>query len=198
MQGIWYGDRRDRVKWGALLHLADTREISCIVQVAYFRHGPDPMLQTQEGEVPLPTEVWDHFSDLRHIERLGEATGKSILVLDQPFDPAHRREYVATVAAKLNQLESSKIVFVDPDTGIEPGNASPEHVTRQDISEIWTTLSAGDLLAIYQHADRTTTWRDDRARKMAAACDNTSVQEIMGTGTASDVAMLWCHKDGSA
>jgi len=91
--------------------------------------------------VPLPKEVWDHFSDLRHIEHLGEATGNSILVLDQPFDPAHRREYVATVAAKLKQLESPKFVFVDPDTGIEPGNAKPEHVTRQDISEIWAALS---------------------------------------------------------
>jgi hypothetical protein len=194
MRGIWYGDRRDRVKWGALLHLADTRAISCIVQVAYFRHSPGPMLQTQEGEVSLSVAVWKHFSDLAYIKRLGEATGKNIVVLDQPFDPARRREYVATVVAELREVERPMIVFLDPDTGIEPARAEPEHVTRQDIGEIWAALLPGDILAVYQHADRTTTWRDDRGQKMAAACDNTPVQAILGTGVASDVAMLWCRK----
>lgn len=199
MQGIWYGDRRDRVKWGALVHLADTTAISRIVQVAYFRHGPDPVLQTQEGEVSLPAAVWNHFSDLGHIKRLGEATGKSIVVLRQPFDPVRRREYVTAVVAELKkEVESPMIVFLDPDTGIEPGRAEPEHVTRQDIGEIWAALSPGDILAVYQHADRTTRWRDDRGQKMAAACDNTPVQAIVGSGVASDVAMLWCRKGSPA
>lgn len=37
MQAIWYGDRRDRVKWGALLYLAKRHGIRQIIQVAYFR-----------------------------------------------------------------------------------------------------------------------------------------------------------------
>jgi hypothetical protein len=194
MQGIWYGDRRDRVKWGALVHLAQTRVISHIVQVAYFRHGPDPVLQTQEGEVPLPAAVWNHFSDLQHIKRLGQAIEKSIVVLGQLFDPVHRREYVETVVAELKEVESPRIVFLDPDTGIDPGSAEAAHVTGQDIEEIWAVLTPGDILAVYQHSDRTATWRNDRRRKMAAACDNTSVQEIVGPGVAKDVAMLWCQK----
>jgi hypothetical protein len=194
MQGLWYGDRRDRVKWGALIHLAKTKGIRYIVQVAYFRHGAEPILQTEEGEVPLPIEVWNHFSDLRHIERLGDVTGKTITVLDQPFDPDIRHKYIGLIVSKLKEIESPKIVFLDPDTGIEPENSRPEHVIKQDIREIWAALSEGDFLVVYQHADRTKTWRDDRGQKMSVACDNVPVKIILGTGIASDVAMLWCRK----
>lgn len=194
MQGLWYGDRRDRVKWGALIHLAKPGRIRTIVQVAYFRHGAEPMLQTDEGDVPLPIEVWNHFSDLRHIERLGDVTGKTIIVLDQPFDPVTRHKYIGLIVSKLKEIESPKIVFLDPDTGIEPKNAKPEHVTKQDIREIWAVLSDGDFLVIYQHADRTKTWRNDRRQQMSVACDNVPVNTLLGTGIASDVAMLWCHK----
>ena len=64
MQGVWYGDRRDRVKWGALLHLVKTRSIPRIVQVSYYRDGADRMLETPEGRVPVLPAVWGHFSDL--------------------------------------------------------------------------------------------------------------------------------------
>ncbi len=197
MQGIWYGDRRDRVKWGALLHLANSRAIPRIVQVAYYRDGPAPMLQTEEREIPLLAEVWDHFSDLRHIGRLGDKAGKEIIVLDQPYDPARRREYIAAVLADLKKIEPPRIVFLDPDTGIEPASAKPEHATRLDIAQVWADLVTQDVLAIYQHADRTKTWRDDRARTMADACEKASVRAIVGTGVASDVAVLWCSKDAA-
>ena len=194
MQGLWYGDRRDRVKWGALLQLTQTRKISCVVQVAYFRHGEDPVLQTPEGDVTLPAVVWNHFSNLRHIERLGEAAEIEILVLAQPFDPRQRRRYVADVVARLCTVETPKIVFLDPDTGMAPSTSGPQHVTQADAAEIWGALSVGDLLVVYQHGDRTTTWRDDRASSLSAACSGAPVQVIAGKGVASDVAMLWCEK----
>ena len=137
MQGLWYGDRRDRVKWGALIHLAKTKGIHYIVQVAYFRHGAEPILQTEEGEVPLPFEVWNHFSDLRHIERLGEATGLEIIVLDQTFDPAKRPDYIGKIIHKVNAIKSRKIVFLDPDTGIAPSKWKAEHITTNDLQKIW-------------------------------------------------------------
>jgi hypothetical protein len=197
VQGLWYGDRRDRVKWGALLYLAQARGIPRIVQVAYYRHGDDPVLQTPEGEMPLLRAVWNHFSDLRHIDRLGQVTGTSIIVFDEPFDPRQRRAYVAEVVRRLKTVESPKIVFLDPDTGIEPGKAGPEHVTGADVAEIWATLLVSDVLVVYQHADRTITWREDRAVTMAQACCGAPIKRIVGKGVASDVAMLYCEK-GSA
>jgi hypothetical protein len=94
MQGLWYGDKRDRVKWGALVYLAREKKISCIVQVAYFRHGPDLMLQIEEKEVPLPEEVWNHFSDLKHIKRLEDKKNLEIIILDQIFCTDKRTDYI--------------------------------------------------------------------------------------------------------
>lgn len=199
MQGLWYGDRRDRVKWGALVHLANTKGVRCIVQIAYFRHGTDLKLQTEKGEVELPTQVWNHFSNLRHIERLGEATGLKIIVLDQSFEPNKRRDYINRIVLHLEQINEEikgrKIIFLDPDTGIAPGKkGKPEHVNTQDIKDIWGALSVGDLFVVYQHANRTKNWVPGRKEKMSSACAGMAIKTITGKGIASDVAMLWCCK----
>jgi hypothetical protein len=199
MQGLWYGDKRDRVKWGALVYLAKEQEISCIVQVAYFRHGPDLKLQINEfgveREVELPQEVWDHFSDLRHIERLGKATNLKIIVLDQEFKQKIRPNYISDIVTDLANIKCRKIVFLDPNTGIEPKNRKPEHVAIEDIQTIWKALSVNDLLVIYQHSDRTLNWLPDREKTMCSACGGVDIKTITGKGIASDVAMLWCLKD---
>lgn len=194
MQGLWYGDRRDRVKWGALIHLAKTRAIPSIVQVAYYRDESDRRLETFEGPVPLPEGVWEHFSNLRHIERLAQATSMSIVVLDDVFEPTHRLEYIAAVVQKLKATPRPMIVFLDPDTGIEPGTADSVHVTKTDLAEVWAVLSAKDILAVYQHADRTNTWQQDRTRKMVEACGGAEVSAITGVSMAADIAVLWCQK----
>jgi hypothetical protein len=200
MQGLWYGDRRDRVKWGALIHLSNTKGIRCIVQVAYFRHGTELKLQTEEREVPLPIQVWDHFSNLKHIERLGKATGLKIIVLDQYFEPIKRRDYINMIVSHIEEINKEikgrKIIFLDPDTGIEPAKSSgPEHVTKQDMEDIWEkAISQGDILIVYQHADRTKRWLLDRKNTMSSTCENTPVEIILGKDIASDVAMLWCCK----
>ena len=202
MQGLWYGDRRDRVKWGALIHLANTKGIRCIIQVAYFRHETDLKLQTEEGEVDLPFQVWNHFSNLRHIERLGEATGLKIIVLDQLFNPAKRHDYINMIGFHLEEINKEikgrKIIFLDPDTGIEPKNSKHKHVTIKELRKIWKALAKDDLLEVYQHSDRTKEWRieqlNKQKEKMKSACDNVCVNHILGKDIASDVAMLWCYK----
>jgi hypothetical protein len=201
MQGLWYGDKRDRVKWGALVHLANTKGIRCIVQVAYFRHGTNLKLQINEcdveREVDLHQEVWDHFSDLRHIERLGGATGLEIIVLDKTFDPAKRPDYIGKIIYKVNEIKSRKIVFLDPDTGIAPRKGKAEHITTNDLQKIWGALLAGDLLVIYQHAAFAENWLNDQKKKMSVVCDNVCVKHILGKGIAQDMAMLWCLKDSA-
>lgn len=166
MKGLWYGDRRDRVKWGALVHLARCHKIQCIIQVAYFRQGELPKLETNGREFDLPHEVWSHFSDLDHIMRLGEACHLSIHVFDTEFETRRRKEYVSALACYLRGVQSPRIVFLDPDTGF---GTKAEHVTRDDASQIRSSLRSGDLLVLYQHADRTKTWRENRAAAFAAA-----------------------------
>lgn len=108
--------------------------------------------------------------------------------------PSQRRAYIAGIVGRLRKLKNEKIVFLDPDTGIEPGDAGPEHVTKADAAEVWSALGPGDLLVIYQHADRTTWWREGRAKTMSSAYGDAPVYVIVGKGVASDVAMLYCVK----
>jgi hypothetical protein len=71
MRDIWYGDRRDRVKWSALVHLARAQQLSKIIQVAFYRVGKEHRLEVDESYVAVPQEVWDHFS-LGKIQGLAE------------------------------------------------------------------------------------------------------------------------------
>ena len=54
MQPIWNGDRRDRVKWGAICHLSDKHRIRDIVWVVFKRDETEPtsayMRRTQPSE----------------------------------------------------------------------------------------------------------------------------------------------------
>ncbi len=37
MRNQWYGDKRDLIKWGVLVHLVKDRKLKKILQVAYFK-----------------------------------------------------------------------------------------------------------------------------------------------------------------
>lgn len=196
MKDLWYGDRRERVKWGGLIYLAKTYKIPRILQIAYLRASGLMELRIEGEETPLPwqPEVWKHFSDLQGIHRLGEAVGVDIRVLDNIFNPVTRTEYVKTAVAELETAPRPLIVFLDPDTGISPTEkARPEHVACEDLKMIWAALEAGDVLAVYQHADRTVNWIDSR-RNLLNGCLGAISQVISGKEIAGDVALLWCRK----
>jgi|SRR5208337_1451369 len=198
MQGLWYGDRRDRVKWGALVYLARLHDCPCIVQVAYYREGEDPFLKSEEDCFRVDRAVWKHFSDLRHIERLGKSVGMQIDVIDRLFDPEARNEYVAQSISDMRHINGRKLVFLDPDTGIQPRTSKPAHVSKLDIQSFWRAIREGDILAVYQHADRSNNWVDSRRTTFSEACGGISVRHIDGRGVAADVAILWAKKDGAA
>ena len=196
MRGLWYGDRRDRVKWGGLIHLAKIYKIPRVLQIAYLRDsGKMELIIGDAKETPrLQEEVWKHFSDLKSIRSLGDAVGVDIRVRDAIFDPAKRAEYVEDTVAELKAIPRPLIVFLDPDTGISPTErASPEHVAWSDLERIWRALENDDVLVVYQHADRRSGWTESRRNllsdRIAAPC-----QMITGKEIAGDVTLLWCQK----
>lgn len=198
MRGIWYGDRRDRVKWGGLFYLADRFEVSTIIQIAMLRNTVEPVVDTDQGERPIHRAVWRHFSDLRRITEIGSALGRSVHVIDRPFVPSERSSYFDSVVDELTSLPSSRIAFLDPDTGIGRSGAGPEHVRVDELSRVWQVLDPGDVLAVYQHADRTTGWIAARSQLLRTACYDTQVRVIQRRKVAGDVALLWCHKELAA
>lgn len=89
MRDWWYGDKRDIVKWGAIVVLAKQHDIHRVMQVALYR--PDPpkyklsFNDTTEPEF-LRGEVIRHFRDLDDIHRLGKKVGLRIYVHKDIFN----------------------------------------------------------------------------------------------------------------
>jgi len=94
------------------------------------------------------------------------------------------------VIGRLQAIEGSKTVLLDPDVGIAPANAGAEHVTENDVMAIWETLSSGDWLVVYQHASRTKQWLSYAVERLSRICSGKEVTVFSSRQIAWDVAFL--------
>jgi len=197
MRDQWYADHRDLVKWATLLHVAQTHGIGTIVQVACYR--PDAFAQHKlsvDGmEVDIPGAVWEHFRNVHAIQRLTERTGIAIQVLDDLYCQP-RNAYYTRIARRIAEpREHPWVVFLDPDTGIEPGNASLNHVLEAEVDQVFEAMLLGDMLVFYQHARHTSTWQDDTKAQFARAIKRADgIQVYTGPSLAGDVAFFTVMK----
>jgi len=157
----WYGDKRDVVKWGAILILAREKSIHTVLQVALYRPDRLNYHLTIDGTTKLiPVEVIRHFRDIDQIQRLAAKAKVRIDIHKDLFQwrsefrtrEDFRKAYFNEVASKIKEYRDAVIVFLDPDTGIAPNAYSYEHVTPQEIQTILRAMKPGDVLLFYQHA----------------------------------------------
>ncbi len=166
MQDQWYGDNRDLVQWGTLLELARQYQAKHILQVLYYR--PNEWNRTERRhewerieihkekfevkKVDIAKEILPHFRDVGLIRNLKPSV--PIEVLDEQFTWRGRRLYQNSVIDAIGARRSPPgIVFLDPDTGLEPpyGKCSAQHVLETELKAIWDALNVGDVLVFYQH-----------------------------------------------
>jgi hypothetical protein len=146
MKDEWYGDNRDLVKW--VLELARRFDASCIIQVLYRRPSEWGRLEIDGEQVQLPPAVVQHFRNPTNISAI--QAGFRLEVVTDPF--GNREEYLQTVLKRLKDDSGKpRIVFLDPDTGLESRNPGPEHVLESELATIWREMSPGDVLVIYHH-----------------------------------------------
>jgi hypothetical protein len=148
MRDVWYADNRDLVKWGVLVELAARHEMRHILQVLYYRPTQWPDIEIEGQRVPLPDSVRNHFRLVTSVRSL--RCPPKVEVIEDPF--VDRSSYLNIVQERIRRrAESPGIVFLDPDTGLEPASPGPEHVLRSELADIWRALPMGDLLVFYQH-----------------------------------------------
>jgi hypothetical protein len=188
MKDKWYGDRRDLLKWGTLLHLAAS-DGATILQVAFARSDPAETVERNGEAVPLYPTIWQHFRDLSGVRRLGEHAGIAIDIVDDQFDHRARENYVVNVLARLEAAKRPVVVLLDPDTGLSRGVARAAHVAPGEVRNIWDALKPGDWLVLYQHALRKKNWRSVKRGEFAAACGDAHV-DIFTARWAKDVVLL--------
>ncbi len=199
MRDKWYSDNRDIVKWGVLLRLAELHNMATILQVAYHRPTSWDGVEIDGRAYPLPLEVVDHFRNIKNIETLKSA---HVMVLDAPcYDRARYLECILMAIQKLPKEPA--IVFLDPDTGLEPaGKAGLQHVLKAELPQIWHALRHGDLLAFYQHQTNMAgrPWVEEKKTQFekAIGLEPGGSKLAQGKEIARDVAFFFCHRLDSA
>jgi hypothetical protein len=148
MRDIWYADNRDLVKWSVLVELAARHGARHILQVLYYRPTQWADLEIDDQQVPLPASVLRHFRQATAICSL-QSSARVEVIQDRFVD---RTAYLAIVQQRIRaRTELPGIVFLDPDTGLEPGTAGLEHVLTPELAAIWDVMPQGDVLVFYQH-----------------------------------------------
>jgi hypothetical protein len=209
----WYGDKRDLVKWGVLLRLAIRYGAGRIIQVAYYRpeSTPPEPIEIEGRKFPMPKAVCKHFRNVMDITRLSSPKLR-IDVVKSEWTAGGRASgaYMKEVAAALAQLpaDSPCIVFLDPDTGLEPPtnkhkppNSNPklEYVLESELAQIWKALRPKDLLVFYQHkpllAPAKGAWWELKQRQFERALGLSQKEAKMARGeAATDVVFFLAPK----
>lgn len=148
MRDQWYGDNRDLVKWGVLLELARRYHARHILQVLYRRSTIWGQLEIDGEMVTMPDAVVEHF------RRTGAVSAMRcpvrVEVISEEF--GNRTDYLGIILERIqSRTDFPGIVFLDPDTGLEPRVARPEHVLESELAQIWNGMRTCDVLVLYQH-----------------------------------------------
>jgi hypothetical protein len=195
VRDTWYADNRDLIKWGVLLRLAAMFEAVRIIQLAFYRPSEFGQLLIDGQECDIPEEVIAHFRNLRTIGSLGSKVRVTV------FDPllqdraAHQQAALALLPAF---GQERCIVFLDPDTGLEPRTPSLDHVLALEARAIWDVMKSGDVFALYQHQTNRAgqPWIEPKRAQLAEAL-GVPIQALnigSGPGIAQDVVVFYTQK----
>jgi len=194
MQDQWYGDKRDLVKWGTLLQLAHRHQVKRVLQVLYYRSNTWNPIEIDGESVPIPDEVIQHFRDTKSICTLNSSV--PVEVLSEAF--SDRGQYLKYVIGEIQGRKAiKKIVFLDPDTGLEPrgGHANWKHVLEDELEMIWNSLSRGDVLVFYQHQPHIPDWINAKKRQFAETIRTPDAKRAYAPLIAPDVVFFFAQRE---
>ena len=195
MKDEWYGDKRDLVKWGVLVELAEWFDAERILQVLYHRPSKWAQLDIDGEQIPLPAAVLKHFRNAAAISTI-QARARVEVITDS-F--GNRDQYLQTVLQRLKADRGKPcVVFLDPDTGLESRNPGPEHVLESELATIWREMSGGSVLVFYQHQTNRngTPWVESKKAQFEAALELKpgSARVARAPKIARDVALFFLQK----
>jgi hypothetical protein len=195
MQDKWYSDNRDILKWSVLLTIGEQNKAKRILQIAYYRPSTFPQIEVDKKKYQIPDQVIAHFRDVRSVNKL--ASTIHINVFDNLFD--NRAEYLEAVKNYIKSFEQEKcVLFLDPDTGLQPNNLKPEHVSNTEVKAIWAATKIGDTFAFYQHQTNRNgqEWIEPKRIQLAGALGVATniVKVAKSNALARDVVLIFAAK----
>jgi|SRR5271157_8754 len=195
MKDAWYADKRDLIKWGVLFRLAERYEAVRIIQLAYYRPSTYGQLEIDGQAYEIPEEVSAHFRNLRMVGSI--ASKVRVTVFDPIFQD--RISHQQAVISLLPAFAAERcIVFLDPDTGLEPQNPTFDHVLGSEAGAIWAAMKKGDIFSFYQHQTNRARqpWIEPKRDQLAAALGitPTEIKTASGPAIAQDVVLFFTQK----
>ena len=196
VRDVWYADNCDLVKWGVLFTLASTLKADRVLHLAFYRPGEFGGLVIDGQEHNIPDEVVAHFRNLRTIGSIGSKVRVTV------FDPLFqdRVAHLGAVLALLPAFAQERcIVFLDPDTGLEPRTPSLDHVLCSEARAIWDAMKVGDVFAFYQHQTNRAgqPWIEPKRIQLADALGVSAgaIKTASGPKIAEDVVFYYAQED---
>jgi hypothetical protein len=196
MRDQWYGDNRDLVKWGVLLELVRRHRVRHVLQILYYRSNTWGQMEIDGEQVELPAAVTQHFRNTKSVSAI--QCSVPVDVVSEPFE--NRSHYLQIVLQRIqSRVHSPGIVFLDPDTGLEPpGVPGLQHVLDHEARKIWEVLSPGDVMVFYQHQTNRngTPWIEPKKTQFerALGVQEGSAKLAYALGIARDVAFFFMIK----
>lgn len=196
MRDRWYCDNRDLVKWGVLTHIAKKYKLYNILQIPYWRpENKYPHFRFQnEQPQQISNDVWKFFRKIQNIKSLGPTLGISINTLTAEFIPGQRDNYVREIKNEIGLMKHPFLLFLDPDTGLQPKTCKAEHTSIDEIESLWRILQSHDWLVLYQHARHTREWVQSVTDQMTCLCSNQKIYVARSEDVGKDVAFFCVQK----
>jgi hypothetical protein len=151
MRKQWFGDSRDYVKWNVIYEEASANAIVCYLAMA----RPDEI----RGRINATVKAFfEKYKDLGLPQELFDGRFRSLLT---NYETGQNTKYFdeAERIVRLAQCEGAIVIFVDPDTGVQPrkGKATDKHIGLSDLQRLVGLLRHNDKLILYQHSPRNRT-----------------------------------------
>jgi len=161
MRKQWFGDSRDYAKWNFLYSEASQDLVLCYIAMS----RPD------ELATHIHPEVKAFFERYKDLALVGELFPNRFYPFLRSYEQTQRDSYFteASDLIKSAQSQGAVVIFIDPDTGIEPHrSANSRHLRLNDLKFMASLLRAPDKLIVYQHAWRKPSWIDDSVEHITA------------------------------
>lgn len=195
MRDIWFSDKRDLVKWAVMFHLAEAHEANRIIQIAYYRPSHFGQVTVDNEEIDFPVPIIDFFRNINNIENIQSEI--AVNVFRDLFDD--RRAYNEAAIDFINQYAADRcVVFLDPDTGLEPLRPSLNHVLNAEALNIFNTLKPNDIFVLYKHKTNQSNepWIEPKRIQLANALglQHENINIAHSLSTANDVVFFYIEK----
>jgi hypothetical protein len=123
----------------------------------------------------LDGEIVRFFDKHKNFQAISELFHADFSLFSEPYEIKNSDHYFKGLESliRASQQHSKVLVFLDPDTGIEPqkSKAGSEHLRKSDIAQVCKLLHAGEKLVVYQHASRTENWQKIWTERLAPLAD---------------------------